>query len=119
MAHENLVQRVTPDEIRSRVFAGGEAVYQGGIAVGTIGAGGLIAAFGVADTFRVGAIGSVVACAILVATVAAIAKSSPRAPGGRRGGVLPPPSTSTASPSQSRDHIRNRDVMRSSIGQWW
>jgi MFS family permease len=97
VAHENLVQRVTPDEIRSRVFAGGEAVYQGGISVGTIGAGGLIAAFGAAGTFRVGAVGSVVACVVLLATAVAIAKSSPKAPGGRRGRVLPPPPTSTAS----------------------
>jgi MFS family permease/DNA-binding transcriptional ArsR family regulator len=40
VAHEHLVQRNTPDDVRSRVFAGGEAVCQGGIAIGTIGGGG-------------------------------------------------------------------------------
>ncbi|MFT3864040.1 MAG: MFS transporter [Solirubrobacterales bacterium] len=89
VAHENLVQRATPDEIRSRVFAAGEAVYQGGISIGTIGAGALIAAFGAAGAFRFGAVGSVVACVVLVVTGAAIAKISPKAPGGRQGGEFP------------------------------
>lgn len=53
VAHENLVQRFAPDRIRSRVFAAGEAVLDGGTSVGTIGAGGLIAAFGAAGTFRI------------------------------------------------------------------
>jgi MFS family permease len=97
VAHENLVQKITPDNIRSRVFAGGEAVWQGGISVGTIGAGGLIAAFGAAGTFRIGAVGSLVAGVVLVAMAASVVKTSPRAPGGRRGVVLPPPPTSTVS----------------------
>ncbi len=77
VAHENVVQRVTPDDIRSRVFAGGEAVYLAGFSVGTIGAGGLIAAFGAAGTFRVGAVGSILACLLLAAVAVTIAKSSP------------------------------------------
>lgn len=103
VAHENVVQRVTPDAIRSRVFAGSEAVYLGGISVGIIGAGGLIAAFGAAGTFRVGAVGSIVACVLLAAVAVTVAKFSPKA--GRRGRgllVLPPPSTSAVLASPAR-----------------
>ncbi len=95
VAHENVVQRVTPDAIRSRVFAGSEAVYLAGLSIGLIGAGGLIATFGAAGTFRIGAVGSIVACVLLAAVVVAFSKSSPKA--GRRGRgllVLPPPTTS-------------------------
>jgi MFS family permease len=101
VAHENLVQRVTPDAIRSRVFAGSEAVCLAGVSIGTIGAGGLIAAFGAAGTFRVGAMGSILASVLLTVVAITVAKSSPKA--GRRGRgflVVPPPpaSASVASP---------------------
>lgn len=97
VAHENLVQRVTPDAIRSRVFAGSEAVCLAGVSVGTIGAGGLIAAFGAADTFRIGAVGSILACLLLAAVAVTIGKSSPKA--GRRGlVVVPPPPPASAAP---------------------
>jgi len=49
-----LIQQCTPDDVRSRVFAGSEAAMQGGIALGllasgfTIDAGGASAAFGMA-----------------------------------------------------------------------
>lgn len=93
VAHENVVQRAAPDAIRSRVFAGSEAVYLAGISIGLLGAGGLIAAFGAAGTFRMGAVGSFLAGVLLVATAATVAKTSPKAAAGRRGAVLPPPST--------------------------
>ncbi|MBS1883953.1 MAG: hypothetical protein JSS97_13475, partial [Actinobacteria bacterium] len=97
VAHENLVQRITPDEIRSRVFAAGEAVYYGGISVGIIGASGSIAVLGAAGTFRIGALASMLALAVLVATAAALARTYPKAaPRGRRGAVPPPPPASTA-----------------------
>jgi len=83
VAHENLVQRVAPDAIRSRVFSGSEAVCLAGMSIGTIGAGGLIAAFGAAGTFRIGAVGAVFSSVLLAAIAIAIAKSSPKA--GRRG----------------------------------
>jgi hypothetical protein len=101
---KNVVQRVTPDTIRSRVFAASEAVYLAGISVGTIGAGGLIAALGAAGTFRIGAVGSILACVLLVAVT--IAKSSPKA--GRRGRgllVLPVPSASAVLVSPSRESL--------------
>jgi MFS family permease len=91
VAHENLVQRVTPDAIRSRVFAGSEAVCLAGVSVGTVGVGGLIAAFGAASTFRIGAVGSILASVLLAVVAVTIAKSSPKA--GRRGHglrVVPP-----------------------------
>ena len=95
VAHENLVQRVTPDAIRSRVFAGSEAVYLAGLSIGLMGAGGLVTAFGAAGSFRIGAVGPLVAF-VLLAVVVASAKSFPKA-GGRRGRRLrvlaPPPPT--------------------------
>jgi MFS family permease len=87
VAHENVVQRVTPDAIRSRVFAGSEAVYMTGLSVGFIGAGGLIAAFGAAGTFRVGAVGSIVACVLLAAVTITFAKSSSKV-GRREDGMI-------------------------------
>lgn len=81
VAHENLVQRVTPDAIRSRVFAGGEAVYLAGISIGLTAAGGLIAALGAASTFKVGAAGSVLACFLLVASALSVARLGRRAAG--------------------------------------
>jgi MFS family permease len=95
VAHENLVQRVTPDSIRSRVFAGSEAVYLAGISLGLIGAGGLIAAYGAAGTFKLGAVGSILACLFLVGT----ASSSPQVPKfdpARRAPVLATPTPATA-----------------------
>jgi MFS family permease len=74
VAHEYLVQRVTPDAIRSRVFAGSEAVYLAGISIGLIAAGGLISAVGAANTFKVGAAGSVLACLLLIASAASVAR---------------------------------------------
>ena len=74
VAHENLVQRVTPDGIRSRVFAGSEAVYLAGLSVGLLAAGGLIAALGAAAAFQIGAITSLLACLLLV-----VAATSPAA----------------------------------------
>lgn len=97
VGHENLVQRVTPDAIRSRVFAGSEAVCLGGVSVGTIGAGGLIAAFGAAGTFRIGAVGAILASVLLAVVSVTIATTSPKA--GRRGRglhVVPPPPASAA-----------------------
>jgi MFS family permease len=102
VAHENVMQRVTPDAIRSRVFAGSEAVYLAGLSVGLLGAGGLIAALGAAGTFRVGAVGSIVACVLLAAVAVTFAKSSSRATPGRRGRgllVLPPSPAVLASPA--------------------
>ena len=83
VAHENLVQRVTPDIIRSRVFAASEAVCLAGVSAGTAGAGGLIIAFGAAGTFRMGAVGSILASVLLSVLAVTTAKSSPKA--GRRG----------------------------------
>jgi MFS family permease len=80
VAHENLVQRVTPDAIRSRVFAGGEAVYLAGISIGLIAAGGLISALGAASTFKVGAAGSVLACLLLMGSAASVARLRRRGP---------------------------------------
>lgn len=68
VAHENIVQRMTPDAIRSRVFAAGEAVEQAGIAIGLLGAGVLISTHGAAAAFRVGSVGSVAAFLLLVMT---------------------------------------------------
>ena len=66
VAHENLVQRLTPDTIRSRVFAASEAIYLSGISVGLVGAGCLIAVFGAASTFQIGAATAIVGCLVLV-----------------------------------------------------
>ena len=111
VAHENLVQRVTPDSIRSRVFAGGEAVYQGGIAVGTIGAGALIGAFGAARTFQLGAVGSILACVLLALTAIAVGKTSLGVAVSRPGGLAAPPTAAVlaspagkASPVQTAEH---------------
>jgi hypothetical protein len=96
VAHENLVQRVTPDDIRSRVFAGSEAIYLAGISVGIIGAGGLISAFSATGTFQFGAVVSVVACVLLTFTATTIAKASPKVAAVGRRGVLSTPPTSAA-----------------------
>lgn len=76
VAHENLVQNETPDAIRSRVFAGSEAVYLAGISFGLIGAGGLISAVGAASTFQVGALASIMGFLLLVWTIHSVATVS-------------------------------------------
>jgi MFS family permease len=96
VAHENLVQRVTPDDIRSRVFAGSEAIYLGGISIGIIAAGGLISAFSAAGTFQFGAAVSVLACVLLTFTATNFAKASPKVAAAGRRGVLSTPPTSAA-----------------------
>jgi MFS family permease len=73
VAHENLVQGVTPVGIRSRVFAGSEAVYLGGLSVGLLASGGLIAALGAAAAFQIGAVISLLACLLVVAASSAVA----------------------------------------------
>jgi MFS family permease len=95
VAHENLVQRVTPDAIRSRVFAGSEAVYQAGLSIGLVAAGVLISAVGAADTFIVGAAGSVLAGLLLMASVAAVTRAVRRP----RAGVAPPAAAVLATPA--------------------
>jgi MFS family permease len=102
VAHENLVQRVTPDAIRSRVFAGSEAVYLTGISVGLIVAGGLIAAVGAASTFKVGAVGSVLACLLLMGSAASIGIL-------RRRGVARATPTAAALAQSARESLRRAD----------
>lgn len=84
VAHENLVQRGTPDAIRSRVFAGSEAVYLAGISMGLVVAGAMISLIGAAGTFEVGAAGSLVACLVLLGTSISSARSAAEVRG-RRG----------------------------------
>lgn len=102
VAHENLVQRVTPDSIRSRVFAGSEAVYLAGISIGLIAAGGLIAAVGAASTFKVGAVGSVLACLLLMGSAASIGNLR------RRGAARANP-TAAALAQPVRESLRRAD----------
>lgn len=101
VAHENLVQKVTPDAIRSRVFAGSEAVYQAGLSFGLIGAGGLISAVGAASTFQVGALASLMGCLLLVGTII----SAARLPSWRRGASTPVISPSLALVAAARDPL--------------
>lgn len=61
-----LMQRATPDGIRSRVFAGSEAVMQIGIAIGLLASGFVTAAAGASGAFAVAAAGSAIAALILV-----------------------------------------------------
>lgn len=100
VAHETLVQRVTPDAIRSRVFAGSEAVYLAGMSLGLIAAGGLISAFGAASTFKYGAFGSVLACLLLLRRTVSFA-SLPEVVLGRRASTsAQPASTLMAAPAE-------------------
>jgi MFS family permease len=112
VAHENVVQRVTPDAIRSRVFAASEAVYLAGISVGLIGAGGLIAAVGGAGAFRIGAVGSILA-GLLLASAGAFAKSSRKAGMRRRGiqNISPPPGLAVlVMPSSESSQAANQET---------
>lgn len=102
VAHENLVQRVTPDAIRSRVFAGSEAVYMAGISIGLLAAGGLISAVGAANTFTIGAAGSILACLLLIGSAASLARAR------RQGAALAEP-TAAALASPARNSMRRAD----------
>lgn len=66
VAQTTLVQRSTPDGIRSRVFAGSEAVMQVGIAIGLMASGAVTAAGGARGAFAVAAGGSAIASLILL-----------------------------------------------------
>ncbi len=61
-----LVQKSTPDGIRSRVFAGSEAVMQMGIAIGLLASGLVTAISGTGGAFAVAAAGSAIAAVILI-----------------------------------------------------
>jgi Major Facilitator Superfamily len=98
VAHENVIQRMTPDAIRGRVFAASEAVEQAGISFGLLGAGGFVSAFGAATAFRVGAAGSIVSFLLLarisfasLPPVARIRRRSPLASLPPKALLSPPP----------------------------
>jgi MFS family permease len=74
VAHENLVQTVTPDAIRSRVFAGSEAVYLGGISLGLVLAGAAISALGAAGTFQISSLTATMGCLLLAGTTISSAR---------------------------------------------
>lgn len=92
VAHENLVQRTTPDAIRGRVFAASEAVEHAGMAFGLLGAGALISTFGAAGAFRIGAVGSIAAFLLLATTRASLPSLSQ---------LVPATTVSSSPPSQS------------------
>jgi MFS family permease len=60
-----LMQRVTPDGIRARVFAGSQAVMQIGIAIGLLASGLVTATLGASGAFGVAAAGSAIATLVL------------------------------------------------------
>ncbi len=74
VAHENLVQTVTPDAIRSRVFAGSEAVYLGGLSLGLIMAGAAISTFGAASTFQISSLTAILGSLLLAGTMISSAR---------------------------------------------
>lgn len=55
VAQNSLIQRCTPDGVRSRVLAGNEAMMQGGIALGLLASGLVIGATGAVGAFAVAA----------------------------------------------------------------
>jgi MFS family permease len=66
VSQASLVQRVTPDGVRSRVFAGSDAVMQVGIAVGLLVSGLVTAKAGATGAFAVAGAASLVAALILL-----------------------------------------------------
>ncbi len=65
VAQTTLIQRVTPDEIRSRVLAGSEALMQSGIAVGLTISGLITAITGATGAFAAAGVASLAAALIL------------------------------------------------------
>lgn len=66
VAQTSFVQRVTPDELRSRVLAASEALMQGGVAVGLLGSSAVVAAAGARGAFAVAGGASLAAALILL-----------------------------------------------------
>ena len=108
VAHENLVQRVTPDAIRSRVFAGSEAVYMGGISVGLIWAGGLISVIGAASTFQIGAVTSILGCFFLLGTTHSLRSTASAERDRRLTALRTVPASASAAARESMGHTADQ-----------
>lgn len=66
VAQTSFIQHVTPDELRSRVLAGSEALMQGGIAIGLLGSSVVTTAAGASGAFAVAGAASLAAACILL-----------------------------------------------------
>jgi MFS family permease len=81
VAEQTIVQRCTPDQVRSRVNAAGEAAAMGAFALSFPAAGLLIDLLGVRGAYAMAALGCVLAAAIMVPTMrAARSIAAPVAP---------------------------------------
>jgi MFS family permease len=79
VAEQTIIQRCTPDSVRSRVNAAGEAVALGAFALSFPAAGFLIDLLGVRGAYAMAAIGCVLAALILVPAMRAAPAAEPTA----------------------------------------